>query len=88
MRGQGKQSTHDETALNRAVRHPKRLEMLGYLAGSKTGMEEVELADALGLTPPLVKYHLGVLESADLVAHVEDSAPGTTDRYVVAIAGA
>ncbi len=56
--------------------------LLGFLAGNKTGTEEIELAEALGLTPPLVRYHLEVLQSADLVAHVEGSEP--TDRYVVA----
>ena len=87
MQDQGKQSSHGEIALKRAVRHPRRLELLGYLAGSKSGMEGVELAEALGLTLPLVKYHLGVLRSADLVAYVEDAEPETTDRYVVALAG-
>lgn len=86
MRNGSKQPPND-TALKQAVRHPKRLELLGYLAGNKTGMEEVELAEVLGLTPPLVKYHLRVLQSADLVAHLEDSEPGRTNRYVVAIAG-
>ncbi len=75
----------NDTALKRAVRHPKRLEMLGYLAGQDGGTEEDELADALGLTPPLVKYHLGVLQSADLVAYVEESARGTADSYIVAV---
>jgi len=83
MRDQGKQSSHDEIVLKRAVRHPKRLELLGYLAGKKSGTEEDELAEVLGLTPPLVKYHLEVLRSADLVAHVEESAGGA-DRYIVA----
>lgn len=85
MQAEGKQSSHEETALKRAVRHPKRLELLGYLAGEKTGMEEVELAEALGLTPPLVKYHLEVLRSADLVAHVEGSVGEAADRYIVAV---
>ena len=79
----GSKQPPDDTALKRAVRHPKRLEMLGYLAGQEGGTEEDELADVLGLTPPLVKYHLGVLQSADLVAHVEDGE--TAERYAVAI---
>lgn len=83
MRNASKQP-RDHTALKRAIRHPKRLEILGYLAGKKAGTDEVELAEALGLTPPLVKYHLGVLRSADLVAYNE---PGTTGGDVVAIAG-
>ncbi|HXR31517.1 MAG TPA: helix-turn-helix domain-containing protein [Solirubrobacterales bacterium] len=86
MRNGNKQPPED-TALKRAVCHPKRLELLGYLVGNKTGMEEVELVEALGLAPPLVKYHLRVLQSADLVAHVEDSEPGATGGYVVAVAG-
>ncbi len=86
MQGQGKQSSHEETVLKRAVRHPKRLELLGYLASRKGGTEG-ELAEALGLTLPRVTYHLGVLRSADLVAQVEDAEPGTAGRYVVAIAG-
>jgi DNA-binding transcriptional ArsR family regulator len=75
----------NDTALKRAIRHPKRLELLGYLAGKKSGTEEDELAEVLGLTPPLVKYHLGVLQSADLVAYVEESARGAADRYIVAV---
>ncbi len=82
MQSASKQPPND-TALKRAVRHPKRLELLGYLAGKQGGMEEDELAEALGLTPPLVKYHLGVLQSADLVAHAEDVAQETPDCYVV-----
>lgn len=84
MPNNSKQPSND-TALKRAVRHPKRLEMLGYLAGKENGTEEDELTEVLGLTPPLVKYHLGVLRSADLVAHVEGAAHGATDRYVVAM---
>lgn len=75
----------NDTALKRAVRHLKRLELLGYLAGKEGGTEEDELADALGLTSPLVKYHLGVLRSADLVACIEGSARGAADRYIVAV---
>jgi DNA-binding transcriptional ArsR family regulator len=74
----------NDTALKRAVGHPKRLELLGYLAGKKSGTEKDELAEALGLTPPLVKYHLGVLQSAGLIAPVENQAPGAIDRYIAA----
>jgi DNA-binding transcriptional ArsR family regulator len=83
----GSKQPPDDTTLKRAIRHPKRLELLGYLAGNKTGMERVELAEVLGSTLPLVNYHLRVLQGADLVTHVEDSESGTTHRYVVAIAG-
>jgi len=86
MQGESKQFSQEDIALKRAVGHPKRLELLGCLARSKTGMEEAELSEALGLTPSLVTYHLGILRSADLVAHVEDAKPGTPLRYV-ALAG-
>jgi DNA-binding transcriptional ArsR family regulator len=86
MQGQSKESSSQDTALKQAVSHPKRLEMLGYLAGEKTGIDEVELTEALDLNPPLVKYHLRVLQSADLVAPVEDSEPGAIDRYAVVAA--
>jgi predicted ArsR family transcriptional regulator len=86
MQGQSKESNFQDTVLKQAVSHPRRLEMLGFLAGKKTGIDEVELAEALGLNLPLVKYHLGVLCSADMVAHAENSKSGTIDRYV-AVAG-
>ncbi len=82
MRNASKQPSND-TALKRAVDHPKRLELLGYLAGKKSGTEEDELAEVLGLTLPLVRYHLGILQSADLVAHVGDSAREVADHYIV-----
>jgi predicted transcriptional regulator len=57
--------------------------MLGYLAGEKAGIGETELAEVLGLRLPLVKYHLRVLQSAELVTHVEDPQPSAAERYVV-----
>jgi DNA-binding transcriptional ArsR family regulator len=87
MQGKSKKSRSQDTALKRAVSHPRRLEMLGYLAGEKAGIDQVELAEALGLGLPLVKYHLGVLYCADMVTPVEGSESGTIDRYVV-VAGA
>lgn len=73
----------EEQALRRAVRHPKRLEMLGYLTGEGTGIDEVELAEALGLNLSLVKYHLKILQSAGLVVSV-DREPGASEHYVAA----
>lgn len=87
MQGQSKESSAQDTVVKQAISHPKRLEMLGYLAGKKTGIDQVELAEALNLNPPLVNYHLRVLQSADLVAPVEDSEPGAIDRYAVVAAG-
>jgi DNA-binding transcriptional ArsR family regulator len=64
-----------------ALSHPKRLEMLGYLKQQKTGADEEKLVEALGLPASRVKYHLSVLQSADLIAPVSDRDQG---RYVVA----
>ena len=76
----GSKQPAGETALKRAVRHPKRLEILGVLAGSKTGIDEAELVEALGESPSKMRYHLSVLQSANLV---EDPAQETCGRYVV-----
>jgi DNA-binding transcriptional ArsR family regulator len=76
----GRKQSPEETALKRAVHHPKRLEILGVLAGSKTGIDEAELVETLGESPSKVRYHLSVLQSADLV---EDPARETPGRYVV-----
>jgi DNA-binding transcriptional ArsR family regulator len=73
----------EDTVLKRAIRHPKRLEILGFLAGSETGCDESALAKALGEPPARLRYHLKVLQSADLVAHVGDGE--TTERYAVAV---
>jgi len=78
----GNKQPPDDTALKRAVSHPKRLEMLGYLAGREIGSDDAELANALGLNLPLTKYHLKVLQAAELIANVDDPAPGTAGRYV------
>lgn len=83
MHNHSKQSRPDEFMLRRAVRHPKRLEMLGYLAGEEAGIDEVKLAEALGLNPLLVKYHLKVLRRADLVVSV-DREPGASEHYIAA----
>jgi len=57
--------------------------MLGYLTGEGTGIDEVELAEALGLNLSLVKYHLKILQSAGLVVSV-DREPGASEHYVAA----
>lgn len=58
--------------------------MLGYLAGRKIGTGDAELAHALDLTLPLTRYHLKVLETAELVTNVDDRPSGMAGRYVVA----
>lgn len=60
--------------------------MLGYLAGTKVGTDETGLAETLGLSLSLARYHLGVLRCADLVVLTEGLGPGTTDRHVVSLA--
>jgi len=73
----------EDTALKRAVRHPRRLQILGFLAGSEAGRDESDLAEALGEPPARLRYHLKVLQSADLVAHVGDGEGA--ERYAVAV---
>jgi DNA-binding transcriptional ArsR family regulator len=53
----------------RALAHPKRAEILGYLMQKKggRGADENDLADSLGLSTVKVKYHLAVLRDADLI---------------------
>ena len=71
--------------LQRALSHPRRTAMLGYLMRKRDGgTDEVELAGALGLSVPGARYHLRVLHDADLIADVGDRRPGTTGRYIVA----
>ena len=83
MRSHSKHSSSGEPALRRAVRHPKRLAILGYLAEKRGAIDEIGLADAIGSSLPLVKYHLKVLQSADLVVSV-DRDPGASGRYIAA----
>jgi hypothetical protein len=58
--------------------------MLGALAGKKVGTDEEELAETIGLSFPLTKYHLGVLRCANLIASVGDREQGAAARYVAA----
>jgi|GEM_PF-1052707 len=83
MQGEGKRPQTDPV-FERALSHPKRLDMLGYLMQKNgTGTDEAELVEALDLSAPRVKYHLLVLQSADLIAHVDD-LEGTANRYIAA----
>lgn len=71
--------------IRRALSHPKRTAMLGYLMQKRgRGTEEAELADALGLSMVRVRYHLTVLRDADLISDVGDRGPGTAERYIAA----
>jgi DNA-binding transcriptional ArsR family regulator len=83
MQDQSKQSNRDEAALRQAVRHPKRLQILGHLTEKRAGVDESGLADALGSSRPLVRYHLEILQSAGLVAHAKGPQPDAAERFVV-----
>jgi predicted transcriptional regulator len=61
--------------------------MLGALAGEKVGADEVELAETLGLSIPLARYHLRILCCADLIA-IAEQGQGTATRYVAAASAA
>jgi DNA-binding transcriptional ArsR family regulator len=81
----GKQSHAIDPLIRRALSHPRRTTMLGYLMQRRSrGTDEAELADALDLTMPSVRYHLTVLRDYDLITHIGDQEPGTTARYVAA----
>lgn len=75
-----------DVQIKKALGHPKRTEILGYLMQTmgvaEQGADEVELADALGMTSAKVRYHLTVLCDADLISRTDDSKPGIPDRYI------
>lgn len=53
----------------RALAHPKRTEILGYLTQKRGrgSADENQLADSLGLSKVQLKYHLAILRDADLI---------------------
>jgi DNA-binding transcriptional ArsR family regulator len=74
------------TQIQRALRHPRRTEILLYLMqreGSE-GTDEDELADSLGLKAARVRYHLTVLRDADLISRADERGPSTSERYLAA----
>lgn len=75
----------------RALAHPDRRALLGYLLQRKNekGTTGWELVDALGLMASMVRYHLRVLLSADLVACLANvpEPGGVEGPYVAAAAG-
>jgi predicted ArsR family transcriptional regulator len=52
--------------------HPARIGILDYIATDRDGVGEDELAAALDLTVPQVKYHLQVLSRAHLISQVDE----------------
>lgn len=84
MQDEGKHPQADPV-LEQALSHPTRLALLNYLMERReTGTDEEELVEVLDLSASRVKYHLLVLRSADLIAHVDDLEQGTSSRYIVA----
>ena len=76
--------------LEQALSHPKRVEILDYLTrkGNRTGTRRTELARVLGLSAAEVKYHLKVLDGADLIARVEGREQRRAERPYKAPASA
>jgi DNA-binding transcriptional ArsR family regulator len=83
VQDRGKQPNQAEAALRRALGHPKRLEICGFLT-REGGADEAELAEALSLTAPVVSYHLTVLRDADLIVRVEDGDHGQSGHSYIA----
>ena len=70
--------------LKKTLSHPDREKVLGYLIGRGEGTSAHELADALGLDPAKVSYHLEVLRDADLVIQVEEGQGHGERAYAAA----
>lgn len=86
MQDPSKQPSQEELALKRALEHPKRLEIFGYLT-QEGGADEAELVAALDLTALRARYHLTVLQDAHLVVRMEGVDRGkTTSSYLAASA--
>lgn len=87
MPGQSEQTDSEGPLLRRALGHPKRVGMLSFLMDRGEGVEEAELAAALGLTLSGARYHLTILRVADLVTVVDRPASSAAGRQVVAAVG-
>lgn len=83
------QSQDMEIQIQRALAHPRRREVLGYLLqqGEDGGTTEDELAAEFGMGRRILEYHLKVLRDADLIAHVDDEQTAGVKRSYVAVAG-
>jgi Helix-turn-helix domain len=79
------QPHRSELRLRGALMHPARIGILDYLATNEDAVGEDELAAALDLTGPQVKYHLGELDHVDLISQVDDEwARKAAGRFYVA----
>lgn len=77
-----------DTQVRRALSHPKRTEILGYLVRKRdgAGATEVELAIAFGMGRRVVEYHMKVLGGADLIARFDGKqTPDVDHSYVAAV---
>ena len=74
----------------RALSHPRRVEILDYLMrkGNGTGTRQTELVRALDLSEIELKYHLLVLDDAELIAQVEGRGRRGPERSYNAAASA
>jgi predicted ArsR family transcriptional regulator len=72
----------DPTALHRALADPRRAELVAALEAAVGALDASELGGRVGLHANTVRWHLGILEEAGLVAsHAEHrAAPGRPRR--------
>lgn len=74
-----------------ALSHPRRIELLSFLAGraDEEGVGGHELADSFDMHIRLVEYHLRILQGADLVATVAgDGRSGLPQTAFIATSAA
>lgn len=82
MNDEAKQPTKMDPFVQQARSHPRRVAMLGYLIDKRAeATHEAELAGALALSTPIVRYHLFVLRAAGLVTCLR---AGAAENYVAA----
>jgi DNA-binding transcriptional ArsR family regulator len=84
MQDASKQPKPTEPEMERALSHPTRLEIFGHLT-RRGATGEAQLVEELDLVAGRVRYHLSVLESANLIAYVEAQGHGAAGRYVAAV---
>ena len=72
----------------RALAHPTRIAILGYLMQREggEGVDESELVGSLGLMKTKVEYHATVLFDAGLIVRTYSRETGTDEHSTVLIA--
>ena len=86
MQDEDNQPPNMDAQIRKALTHPKRTEIFGYLIREKDGTSEGELADEFDMGIPLVTYHLKVLHDADLIVRVEGRDLGNAGYSYIAAA--